>query len=63
MKFGSFDTAIANSKMTYAEKYKRCSMEDLNMFRDVLGAEVSISADSKRATIQYRGQATDVQLV
>jgi len=64
MKFGSFDKAIANSKLSYSEKYKRATMEDLNIFKEVLGAEVSISADSTRATIVLNGgYSVDVQII
>ena len=40
MKFGSFDKAIANSKFSYSEKYHKASMEDLNVYKNVLDAQV-----------------------
>lgn len=51
MNFGSFDRAIANSKLSFAEKYKKASLDDLNVFKNTLGANVHVSADGKKATI------------
>jgi len=63
MGLGSFDVAIANSKLSFAEKYKKASLNDLNMFKNTLGADVQISADGKIATIIINGQTTDVSVI
>ncbi len=63
MKYGSFDRAIASSKLYYAEKYKKATMEDLQLFKEILGAEVVISEDGKRASITYNGETIDVAVV
>ena len=61
MKFGSFDTAIANSKLSYAEKYGKASMNDLNMFQNVLDAQVIM--DSGKATIKLKsGYSINVKI-
>ena len=59
---GSFERNIAMAKLTSVEKYKSATMEDLNLIRQDLGAEVIISADRKRATVIYSGVTTDVSL-
>ena len=63
MNIGSFDVAIANSKLFYAEKYKKASLSDLNMFKNVLGAEVQVSSDGRVATIIVNGQRTDLTVI
>ena len=60
---GNFDTNIASAKLTYVEKYKKARMEDLNLLKNALNAEVSVSEDGKRATIKCMGQTTDVEVI
>ncbi|MEM0372455.1 MAG: hypothetical protein QXO69_01240 [archaeon] len=63
MAFGSFDKAIANSKLTYAEKYRKATMDDLNMFKNVLGANIHISENGQLATINLNGYVVNVSIV
>lgn len=51
MKFGSFDKAIASSKLSYSEKYHKASMEDLNIYKNVLDAQV-VMGERNQATIR-----------
>ena len=59
----SFNTNIASAKLTYVEKYKRARIEDLNLFKGALGAEVHVSDDGRRATLKCMGQITDVEII
>ena len=63
MGYGSFDTAIARSKLYYAEKYGKAKIEDLNLFKEVLGAEVVMAKDGSAATIHCDGQSISVRIV
>ena len=58
-----FDTNIASAKLTHVEKYKKSRIEDLNLFKNELNAEVHVSEDGKRATLKCMGQTTDVEIM
>lgn len=62
MAFGSFDKAIANSKLSYAEKYKKASLDDLNMFKNTLGANIHVSENGQLATININGYIVNVSI-
>ncbi len=63
MGYGSFDTAIARSKLYYAEKYGKATMEDLRAFQEILGAEIVMAKDGSAATIHCKGQSISVRVV
>ena len=62
MAFGSFDKAIVNSKLSYAEKYKKATIEDLNMFKNSLGANIHVSENGQLATININGYIVNVSI-
>jgi len=62
MSYGSFDTAIARSKLSYAEKYGKAKIEDLNLFKEVLGAEVVMAKDGSAATIHLGNQSISIRV-
>ena len=49
--YGSFQKAIANSKLSFMEKYGYAQEEELNMLSSVLGAQITYSEDGKTARV------------
>ncbi|MFH0986944.1 MAG: hypothetical protein V1911_02735 [Candidatus Micrarchaeota archaeon] len=59
----SFQRTLANAKLTYLEKYKKATLEDLNTLKDSLDAKVVFLEGNSTALVTCLGQTTKVDII
>lgn len=59
---GAWDKAIAESKISFLEKYGWTYSEDLDIIKHELKAKVDFSPDRSRAVLSVNGKSYDVEV-
>ena len=58
----SMNRTLAETKLFWCEKYKKASEGDLQLFEDILDAEVTRSIDGKTARVTCMKTTTDFDI-